>query len=171
MKLSFFALTALFIFFQGRTTTHKELTMDFVNWLKVDPKLTFVSNKSDTVKYEIDGHLVMSERDHRLTDYHKIAKDTSYYADFLVVDTFPHHPPTFTILFEGCRTEANGHKFNHTYNFGGKELHDVAEFEVKHDNIKVFKNTKKEVKKVWWSISMGLLKYETKDALLWKRLK
>jgi len=169
MRISLLSIIVLFIFWQGYSH-HPDLNMNFIDWMKNDPKLIFISNKSDTVKYEIDGHVLLIPKDHRLSDYHKTAKDTSYYADFLTVDTFPHHAPKFTILFEGCIAEANTKSFNHKFKFLGTELHDLAEFEVKHDNHRFFPHKEKEVKHMWWSISKGLLKYETRDGLIWTRL-
>lgn len=167
MKFYFFILLIASQF----TIAQKSLKMDFVSWLRNDPKLIFLSDKGDTAYFEVDAHHLKDKDYSRKTiEYIWKCKGAARSADLIEIDTFAIYPPHFTLLLEGCITNLNEKNFNTEYIFQSKTLNDVGVFEVMHHNYAWFKE-ETGVDKVWWSATEGLLKYTTRDKITWTRLK
>jgi hypothetical protein len=157
--------------------------LKYMNWAESTPTLKFTSNKKDTII------VIISSSEHRNTEnyietgysnvrkyeYQIIRKDTNYYAEFFEMRKPQGYPATQTILFEGCIGDMTQQRFNNKLELKLKEhlsyFNDVAIFDVMHHNYGYFTNEKRQLRKVWWSYSKGLLKYTTADSTIWTRIK
>jgi hypothetical protein len=187
MKKSYTYILILFIAFSScQVFTFKFSTQDleYINWFTENSEFTFVSSKKDTVIYKITS--INDERDGRNNPiecggtfftaiytkkiwYEKISKDTTYIGEFMKIEKYSDGPADIELNFEGLYNEFYSIKFNKKYTFNNTRLTDIASFEANQLNSSF--PEKKRVSKIWWSKSKGLLKYQTNDSLVWKRIK
>jgi hypothetical protein len=85
------------------------------------------------------------------------------------IEKYSDGPADIELNFEGLYNEFYSIKFNKKYTFNNTRLTDIASFEANQLNSSF--PEKKRVSKIWWSKSKGLLKYQTNDSLVWKRIK
>lgn len=167
--------------FMGVSKWFSKNDLKYLNWIKPGLEMNFVSSENDTVKYVFLEYTHRyfechnwpsscgSDTYSRIYRYKKIESDTSYVFEFGKVEK-SRKSTTTNILFEGTFHliyESSEPEFS-SMNYKGVTVKDVYEEEVVHHNNLRF-NSETGQRKIWMSLSKGLLKYETRDGKTWTR--
>jgi len=156
----------------------------YVDWAKKGSEFVFISRNADTARYTISE--VEETRDERNNpiegcgtlfyackgkrfEYKKQTVDTTYTYTLMHLSKTSDKTAEVTVEFEGCFAMFYDKEFNKKIRIGDKQYSDVDTFQVVHHNFYSFKESK-GICKMWWSKSNGLLKYQTRDSLIWTRI-
>ncbi len=178
--LCFFLI--LFVFISCSYKVDREFNkndLKYVEWINPNKELLFVSNSQDSVFYKIlepnDNYIecggptsCSSDTFIRDFKYEKTTNDTTYTYKFASVSKRKHSTNT-TIEFEGTfKYLYNSENSLSDYMFNGILLKDVLIDDAVYHNASM--EEQKCPKKIWWSNSYGIVKYETRDNKIWERI-
>lgn len=167
------------------TLSFSDEDLSYIKWIKQGSKYVFVSAEKDTIIYEISsisdyrnnsnnpievGGTFISAPTERIVKCKKQTKEVIEEFNFIYLTKYSNSPANISVHFEDVDFGFNDKEFNKSYLLMDKTINDIYYFEDYQSNNANSSNEKTNVNKIWWSKSLGLLKYQTSDSLVWKRI-